>query len=126
MASALFISGNFAEANVYFDSIKDHMTGEDAFNWNYGISLAKTGVYKDAEHWLLAVQNESWREDFTYVYWLAKCYIWNDKAGEAWKLYLSTNNSDESFNLLEFIANECYRKGKEVHFCTVLKLSIFC
>ena len=112
MASALFITERFAEANVYFDSIKEHMTGEDAFNWNYGISLAKTGMYKDAEHWLLAVQNESWREDFTYVYWLAKCYIWNDKAGEAWKLYLSTNNSDESFNLLEFVANECYRKGK--------------
>ena len=106
MGSALFILGNFAEANVYFDSIKEHMTGDDAFNWNFGISLAQADMYRDDERWLLSVQNGTWREDFVYVYWLSKCYIWNDNAGEAWKLYLSTNNSDESFHLLEFIRTD--------------------
>jgi intraflagellar transport protein 56 len=112
MASALFLSNRYEEANVYFHSIKEHMFNNDTFYWNYGISLASAGLFKEGEEMLVAIQNERWREEFTYIYWLVKCYIWNSTVDKAWKLYLSSNNSEDSFQLLEFIANECYRKGK--------------
>ena len=77
MASALFLSSKHEEANVYFHSIKEYMVNNDSFYWNYGISLASVGLFKEGEEMLLAVQNERWREDFTYIHWLVKCHIWN-------------------------------------------------
>ena len=71
MASALFLSNKYEEANVYFHSIKEYMFNDDSFYWNYGISLASAGLFEDAAEMLLAIQNEIWREDFTYTFWLA-------------------------------------------------------
>ena len=44
MASALFLSNKYEEANVYFHSIKEYMFNDDSFYWNYGISLASAGL----------------------------------------------------------------------------------
>lgn len=84
---------------------------DDDFNWNYGISLASTGQYKDAEETLLLVQSDRYRNDTIYLLWLARCYIFNGKAQQAWELYLKMDTSNESFNMLQLIANECYRTG---------------
>ena len=48
MASALFLSNKYEEANVYFHSIKEYMFNDDSFYWNYGISLASAGLFEDA------------------------------------------------------------------------------
>jgi intraflagellar transport protein 56 len=49
---------------------------------------------------------------------LARCLIYNSKAQNAWELYLKMETSHESFNLLQLIANDCYKKG---HFFFSLK-----
>ena len=57
------------------------------------------------------MQDESFKEDYCYLSWLAKTYVANKKARLAWELYLRVESSDDSFNLLQLIANECYSAG---------------
>lgn len=48
-------------------SIRSYFTGDDDFNWNYGLALAATGKYREAEEALAAVQRESYRFVFVGV-----------------------------------------------------------
>jgi len=36
----------------------------------------------------------------------------NGKARLAWELYLRMETNDESFSLLQLIANDCYKEGR--------------
>jgi intraflagellar transport protein 56 len=62
---------------------------------------ASVGSYKEAEETLLLVQNETYQSDPCYLSWLARCYVMNGKARQAWELYLKMDTSTDSFNLLQ-------------------------
>jgi len=112
MASCFFLLKQFEDVNIYLKSIKAYMHNDDGFTWNHGIALAASGEYAEAEEVLLSLNNEKSRSEFTYISWLARCYIMNHKPRQAWELYLKMETSPDSFNLLQLISNDCYQMGQ--------------
>ena len=45
------------------------------------------------------------------VRWFTRTLIMNGKPKEAWDMYINMETSNESFNLLLLIANDCYKMG---------------
>ncbi|VDM18290.1 unnamed protein product [Wuchereria bancrofti] len=57
------------------------------------------------------VVDEELRLKPTYFLSLARAYIQNGKSHLAWEMYGKMKNSDDIFQLLSIIANDCYRVG---------------
>lgn len=117
MASCFYLMRHFEDVNIYLNSIKAYMYNDDDFNWNHGISLAATRNYKAAEEALLLIHSEKYKQEYCYIGWLARCYVMNGNPRSAWELYLKMSSSAQSFNLLQLIANDCYRMGHFLYAC---------
>ncbi|KAL2744274.1 intraflagellar transport protein 56 isoform X1 [Vespula maculifrons] len=112
MASCFFLYRQFEEVLVYLNSIKTYFSNEDNFNFNYAQAQSAAGYFKEAEEAFLMIHNEKYKNDYIYISLLAYSYIMNKKAELAWELYLKMDTSTESFNLLQMIANTCYKVGE--------------
>ncbi|KAJ8923301.1 hypothetical protein NQ315_001859, partial [Exocentrus adspersus] len=112
MAAAFFLAGQFEEVLVYLTSIKSYLHSDDTFNFNFAQSKTACNQFKEAEETFLLIQDPKIKNDYIYISNLARCYVMNKKPQQAWELYLKTENSPDSFNLLLLIANDCYRMGE--------------
>ena len=112
MASCFFLLRQFEDVLIYLNSVKSYFYSEDTFNFNYAQAKAAVGNYKEAEELLLLIQNEKIKNDYVFLSWLARCFIMNQKPRHAWELYLKMETSNDSFSLLQLIANDCYKMGQ--------------
>lgn len=111
MASCFFLLKQFDDVMVYLNSIKSYFETDDDFHWNFAITCASTGDYKEAEKSFLSIRNEKYKSEECYIKWLIRTYIMNGKPKNAWDIYLSTETSSDSFNVLQLIGNDCYKMG---------------
>ncbi|XP_075238773.1 intraflagellar transport protein 56-like [Convolutriloba macropyga] len=112
MASCFFLLRQFEDVLIYLNSVKSYFYNDDTFNFNYAQAKAAVGNYKEAEELLLLIQNDKIKNDYVYLSWLARCFIMNQKPRQAWELYLKMETSNDSFSLLQLIANDCYKMGQ--------------
>uniref|UniRef100_A0A673HVD3 Intraflagellar transport protein 56 n=1 Tax=Sinocyclocheilus rhinocerous TaxID=307959 RepID=A0A673HVD3_9TELE len=112
MASCFFLLKQFEDVLIYLNSVKSYFYNDDMFNFNYAQAKAALGNYREAEEVFLLIQNEKIKNDYVYLSWLARCYIMNQKARQAWELYLRLETSSDPFSLLQLIANDCYKMGQ--------------
>lgn len=124
MASCYFLMKQFEDVNIYLNSVKAYMYNDDDFNFNHGIALAATRNYKSAEEALLLIRNESYKAEYVYISWLARCYVMNGNPRSAWELYLKMTSSSESFHLLQLIANDSYRVCSAGFYCIILYMEL--
>jgi intraflagellar transport protein 56 len=115
MASCFFLFKQFDDVNVYLNSIKPYFLQDDDFLWNYGICSASTGNFQAAQEALLQISNEKYKQEYTYLSWLCRCYIMNFRPQDAWEIYINMETSNESLSLLNLIANDCYKMGQFYH-----------
>eukprot|EP01061_Rhynchopus_euleeides_P016732 TRINITY_DN28047_c0_g1_i1.p1 TRINITY_DN28047_c0_g1~~TRINITY_DN28047_c0_g1_i1.p1 ORF type:complete len:559 (+),score=224.25 TRINITY_DN28047_c0_g1_i1:259-1935(+) len=115
MASCFFLLKQYEDVLIYLNSIKSYFFQDDTFLYNYGLALANSGQWTEAEQALSAIQSERYRAEYCYLAWLARCHIYRKQPKRAWELYLKMDTRNESFNLLTLIANDCYRVGCFYH-----------
>ena len=115
MASCFFILRQFDDVLVYLSSIEAYYPNDATFLYNYAIARAAAGKYKEAEPALLSLQSggaaEELSRDYIFQMWLARCLVMNGKARQAWEIYLKMEGTQESFAMLQLLANDCYRAG---------------
>lgn len=115
MSSCFFILRQFDDVLIYLSSIEAYFPSDPTFLYNYAIARAAAGKYKEAEPALVALQSgasaEELSKDYIFQMWLARCLVMNGKARQAWEIYLKMEGTQESFAMLQLLANDCYRAG---------------
>lgn len=61
MASCFFLLQQFDDVMIYLKSIKSFFENDDDFNWNYGITCAAVGEFKESEESFSKITNEKYK-----------------------------------------------------------------
>lgn len=112
MASAFFLYNQFEEVLVYLNSIRSYFVSDDTFNFNYGQAKTATGHYKEAAEIFQEIHDAEIRNDLVYAMCLTRCYIHSENADAAWHFFTSKDTNANAYQLLQLIANDCYKIGE--------------
>nr|CAG4641626.1 EOG090X04LA [Eurycercus lamellatus] len=112
VASAFFLQHQYEDVLLYLNSIRSYLSSDDTFKFNLAQVQTVLGHYKEAEEELLTIQNQKYRNDYTYLECLTRCMVMNRKAAQAWEIYTRMETSAESLGILHLLANDCYRTGQ--------------
>ncbi|KAL0216536.1 hypothetical protein P9112_008720 [Eukaryota sp. TZLM1-RC] len=127
MSMAYFLNGQYDDVLIYLKSISDFFPNDDDFNFNYGITLAATGNFKEAEEAFLSITDLELKLNPNYCSWLIKSFIQNGKPDQAWKFYheaVQVAESVDSMYYLTLIANDCYKL--EFYFYSAKAYELLC
>lgn len=111
MSSCYFLLHQWNDVALYLNSIKDFFPNDEAFHWNYGLCQAAMGNFRKAEESLSQILDPKLKQDFVYTSWLARCKIMNGNAAGAWDLYLQMDSNERMRDIVQLIADDCYRIG---------------
>ena len=111
MASCFFLLKQFDDVLIYLNSIKAYSGQDSIFLFNHGIALAATEQFGEALEALQGVSDMTVKVSYTYISWLSRCCIMTGQPKTAWELYLKMDSNNDSFSLLQLIANDCYKIG---------------
>mmetsp|Transcript_9504 Transcript_9504/g.35258 ORF Transcript_9504/g.35258 Transcript_9504/m.35258 type:complete len:622 (-) Transcript_9504:131-1996(-) len=111
MASCYFLLHQWNDVILYLNSIKDFFPNEETFNWNFGLCHASMGNFRKAEEAFSLIQDAKLKQDFVYISWLARCRIMNGNPAGAWDLYLQMDSNERMRDIVQLIADDCYRIG---------------
>lgn len=67
VASYLFLKKQFQNSLIYLNTIKEFMSQDDDFNWNFGINCAKMGAWDQAEEALKSIQKEAYKVNLRLI-----------------------------------------------------------
>ncbi|KAI3383089.1 hypothetical protein SNEBB_006666 [Seison nebaliae] len=112
MASYCFLKEDFKNCELYLDSISNYMKDNDTFNYNYAQVKLTTKKFSEAKEIFLDINSNAIKQDYVYALGLARCYIYDKDAEQAWRLYEERKNTKHAFALLQLIGNDCYKSGQ--------------
>ncbi|EPZ32299.1 TPR-like protein [Rozella allomycis CSF55] len=119
MAACYFLTQQFEDVMIYLNSIKTYFANDDVFLYNFAQAKTALHEYQEAEEALLLIQNEKFKNEYTYISHLSKCCntiiillsdIMNKKPEKAWDLYCSMETSSESYQILQLVGHECFKR----------------
>ena len=111
MASCFFLLKQFDDVLIYLKSIKAYFQADDTFLYQYGIALGATGQWSDSEEAFSAIKSDKVKAEDSYSAWHVRSCIMNKHAKKSLDMYLKMDTNAHSFQVLQLIANDCYRVG---------------
>ena len=111
MASCFFLLKQFDDVLIYLNSIKAYSGSDSIFLFNHGIALSAVEQFSEALEALVGVSDANVKSTYVYLSWLCRCYVMTGAAKSAWEIYLKMDSTNDSFQLLQLIANDCYKIG---------------
>jgi intraflagellar transport protein 56 len=111
LASTKFIVGEYEETLRVLDTIAQHVSDVDEYNYDRGMTLASLSRWPEAERALLMVKNAAYTKEVFYTSWLCRCFIKNKRPDAAWNLYLDASSTEDSKTLLKIVASDCFQSG---------------
>ena len=113
MAQVFVFRKRWEDALLYLTSIEPYCSHDSVFNYNFGIALASTEDWKEAQRRLSAVTDEGILADPAYVSWLIRSHVMNGDPARAWALYDAMERAP--LDLLALLATDCYLMGHFYH-----------
>ena len=109
LSTAAFLAGNYDDSISILQTVEEYIGTTDEYKYNIGMAYAMLEKWKEAENYLVQVQNEIFTKDLHYRSALCRAMIHNGKPDDAWQMYVNCTSMEDSKALLMIISTDCYQ-----------------